>query len=123
MKSVAEVTRQPVEIEPPDRIGEEFGNGVCPGLADTKQLDPWRGWTRLLRGVLIDVGKFDGGKRRMFRGLSVLEEPQQDPRCRKKTGDQKGGVPAKKVSRHGHQERGQYHANRSEEHTSELQSL
>ena len=37
MKFIAEVTRQPVEIEPPDGIGEEFGNGIGPGLTECRR--------------------------------------------------------------------------------------
>ena len=110
MKFIAEVTRQPVEIEPPDGIGEEFWNGIRPGLRDAKQLDPRGGWTRLFWKLLVDVSKFGGGERRMFGGFMVLEIPHQYPRCREKAGDQKGGVPAKKVSRQGHQQRSQDHA-------------
>ena len=94
-KFVVEITRQPVEVEPPDGIGKELGNGICPCLAEAKQFDPRSGWTGLLWRVLVNVGEFGSGERGMFGGFVVFEKPQQDPRRGENAGDQKCGVPAK----------------------------
>src|ERR1035438_803394 len=109
MELIAEVTRQPVEIEPPDGVCKKFRNSIGPGLAETEQLDPRHGWARLLRGLLVDISKFRGGERRVFCWLVIFEVPQHDPRCREEAGDQKSGMPPKAICRYRHQHGGQNH--------------
>src|SRR5271157_2045309 len=79
MKFVAEVRGQPKKIEPPYWIGEKFGDGKRPGLPDAPQVGPWRRRFFVLGCPLVDVGQFGGGKRRMFGGFAVFEEPNYDP--------------------------------------------
>src|SRR6267378_1493156 len=75
----AKVRRQPEQIEPPDRIGKEFGGRVCPSLAITKQSAPRYRRAQVRSRLLIYVPQFSSSKPWVVRRLAVIAEPPQNP--------------------------------------------
>src|SRR5215469_4363973 len=71
MKAGVKKFRQPVEIEPPDGIGEKFRYRKCPGLAIDGNLSPGNFRNRLRR-ITVDQVKLGPADCRVVRGLAVM---------------------------------------------------
>ena len=75
---VVEELGEPVEIEPPDGICEELGEGVGPGLAVGEKTAPGvGGGGRLL--IRADVGELLRKEAGIVLGWMVAGEPDGDP--------------------------------------------
>ena len=77
-----EVVRQPDQVEPPDRVGEELGHHVGPGLTLAEQAEPGH---LAIRSDLLVVE---------LRGFLEERDPEEDPYDAEQAGDDEGGAPA-----------------------------
>src|SRR5262249_22576793 len=76
---VSEVLRQPGNVEPPDRIGDEACDDDRPGLAVLEQLTPSPCASRGGRLSLGNERAFPTRERRMTIGPLVEPQPQREP--------------------------------------------
>src|ERR1700692_5024745 len=90
----AEVRREPEQIKPPDRIGEELRDRKGPCLAASQQSSPSHGWTPVRGRFLVDMPQFSGCQRGMIGGPTVIEEPPQNPQHAEDTSSEKSRVPS-----------------------------
>src|ERR1700733_8614713 len=105
MKSRTEIGWQPEEIEPPDRVCQEFRDGESPGLAISEQPDPRRRGTHLGRGVFVDVTEFGASERGMIGRFAVVLPPPKNPKRAEDAGGEEGGAPSEADRSPGHDER------------------
>src|SRR5580698_8717610 len=106
MKAGIEKLRKPVQVEPPDRVGQEFCQGKGPRLAIDEQFFPWQVYDRLRR-VAMDEIKLCAADFWVFRWLAIVGEPPDDPGHAEDAGGKKGGAPAETQRNPGDERRGE----------------
>ncbi len=85
--------RQPEQEHPPDRVDEEFGRSISPGLAHLEQADPGHGVDGVRR-IALDVRQFGGAEALLLARRAVDQEPDRQPQKPAEAGHDEGRAPA-----------------------------
>ena len=90
---LVEETRDPEEVEPPDRVGHELTNSKGPRLAELEQAEP-TDLALLVGWIGFDMGELGRGDGRVFAGRVVGQGPPDDPGKADGTRDDEGPLPS-----------------------------
>src|SRR5438270_6218238 len=70
---------EPVQVEPPDRIGQEFSRRDRPGLPESEQADPRYTGVLGVGRVAANMCQLVARDTRVRLGIAVHGEPQEQP--------------------------------------------
>src|SRR2546423_1060810 len=84
---------EPVEVEPPDGVGQKFSYGEGPRLPMWEQTLPGHPCRRLRR-VALDVREFFRGEARVLFGAAVDREPEEEPDEAERAGGDESALPS-----------------------------
>ncbi len=100
-----EKIRNPEEVQPPHRVGQELAERERPGLPIPQQSDP-RDVLRRVWRITPNMRELCGPDRRMILGGAVQRNPEEQPDEAQRSRDDERPVPSPVQSDPGHDERG-----------------
>ena len=98
-------SRNPEEIEPPDRVGHELADGEGPGLSELQEAEP-ADLALLIGRVGLDVGELGLSDGRVLTRGVIGKRPPDDPDKADGTRDDESPFPTPGDSNPRHDERG-----------------
>ena len=85
---------KPIEIEEPDRIGEQFPYRERPGLPASEETDPWDGRFGRVGAVAPDVAELFLRHARVQRRVPIQGHPERHPEQADRAGDHERPLPS-----------------------------
>ena len=93
VERLLQIAGQPENVEPPDGIAEELGDGEYPGFLARQQADIGNLVEALAR-IALDVRQLGSGNRTMVLRLGVHQKPERQPDKAGGSGSDEGAAPS-----------------------------